>query len=58
MKTVKFNLTSKGDVCTAKIDGTPRELVELITAIMIKNDVCARLILASTEVYNLQKKQE
>ncbi len=48
---IKFNLDLTEDKANADISGTPEQLVELIATIMIKNDMCAKIILASADVY-------
>jgi len=49
---IKFDLRQTGEESHADVSGTPQELVELLATIMLENDVCARLILAATEVYH------
>jgi len=55
---IKFDLRKTNDGCYADVSGTPYELVELIATIMVEYDVCARLILASVDVYNSEKEEE
>ncbi len=55
---IKFDLRQTGEGSHADVSGTPQELVELIATIMIENDICARLILAATEVYHGNKSED
>ena len=55
---VKFDLRETGGECHADVSGTPEQLVELIANIMINNEVCARLVLAASEVYHGEQNED
>ena len=54
-KMIKFELRITNSGVLADVSGTPEELIELISTVMVESDMCAKFILAATEVYQKHK---
>lgn len=53
----KFSIRKENNSVNADINGTPKDLAELIASLMLADDTTARIILAATEIYKKTKEQ-